>query len=84
MKLQSWGHFSGACVSVTKLILAVLISVCLVSGGLRGAGGVRERSLMSKVMESVLTVCAVLIVTELLRKFCPESQMVSFVGGLIA
>lgn len=39
---------------------------------------------MNTVVESVLTVCVVLISTELLRKFCPENQMVSFVGGLIA
>lgn len=39
---------------------------------------------MNTVMESVLTVCVVLISTELLRKFCPENHMVRFVGSLVA
>ena len=39
---------------------------------------------MNTVMESVLTVCVVLIATELLRKFCPENHMVRFVGSLVA
>ncbi len=37
---------------------------------------------MNAVMESILTVCLVLIVTELLQKFCPEDQMTRFVGSL--
>ena len=39
---------------------------------------------MSTVMSSILTVCLVLIATELLRKLCPEDRMVQFVAGLIA
>lgn len=39
---------------------------------------------MNTVMESVLTVCVVLISTELLRKFCTENHMVRFVGSLVA
>lgn len=39
---------------------------------------------MSRVLESVLTVCVVLIATELLRRFCPEDRMVRFVGSLVA
>lgn len=39
---------------------------------------------MNKVLESILTVCVVLITTELLRKFCPENHMVRFVGSLMA
>ena len=39
---------------------------------------------MNTVMESVLTVCVVLISTELLRNFCPENHMVRFVGSLVA
>lgn len=39
---------------------------------------------MNRVLESVLTVCVVLITTELLRKFCPENHMVRFVGSLVA
>ena len=37
---------------------------------------------MNAVMESILTVCLVLIVTEMLQKFCPEDQMTRFVGSL--
>ena len=36
---------------------------------------------MNAVTESILTVCLVLIVTELLQKFCPEDQMTRFVGS---
>ena len=39
---------------------------------------------MNQVMESVLTVCVALVAAELLRRFCPEDQMVRFVSGLVA
>lgn len=47
---------------------------------MRCIGALCERNIMNTVVESVLTVCVVLISTELLRKICPENQMVSFVG----
>ena len=39
---------------------------------------------MKPVLQSVLTLCTVLIATELLRKFCPEDRMTRFVGSLAA
>lgn len=39
---------------------------------------------MSGLLESVLTVCVVLISIELLQTFCPEDHMVRFVGSLVA
>lgn len=39
---------------------------------------------MNAVLKSVLTLCTVLIATELLRKFCPEDRMTRFVGSLVA
>ena len=39
---------------------------------------------MNTVLKSVLTLCTVLIATELVRKFCPEDRMTRFVGSLVA
>ena len=39
---------------------------------------------MKPVLQSVLTLCTVLIATELLRKFCSEDRMTRFVGSLAA
>ena len=53
-------------------------------GGVRRLGALCERKPMNQVMESVLTVCVALVAAELLRRFCPEDQMVRFVSGLVA
>jgi hypothetical protein len=39
---------------------------------------------MNTVLKSVLTLCTVLIATELVQKFCPEDRMTRFVGSLVA
>lgn len=39
---------------------------------------------MNTVLKSVLTLCTVLVATELVRKFCPEDRMTRFVGSLVA
>ena len=39
---------------------------------------------MNTVLKSVLTLCTVLIATELVRKFCPEDRMTRFVGSIVA
>lgn len=39
---------------------------------------------MSRVMETLLTVCTVLIAGELLQKLCPEDKMLRFVGSVVA
>lgn len=39
---------------------------------------------MKTLLESLFTMCGVLVATELLRRLCPESRTVGFVAGLVA